>query len=29
MTYIWLADPNIEPFFAVIPYFDTPPGTVF
>ncbi|MBI1780825.1 MAG: nuclear transport factor 2 family protein [Sphingobacteriales bacterium] len=21
--HIWLADPNIEPFFAIIPYFDT------
>lgn len=22
--HIWLADPNIEPFYAIIPYFDSP-----
>jgi signal transduction histidine kinase/ketosteroid isomerase-like protein len=27
--HIWLADPNIEPFFAVIPYFDTPTWNSF
>jgi signal transduction histidine kinase len=27
--HIWLADPNIEPFFAVIPYFDAPTWNSF
>ncbi|HNK28644.1 MAG TPA: hypothetical protein PKG65_06960, partial [Ferruginibacter sp.] len=27
--HIWLADPNIEPFYAVIPYFDTPTWNSF
>ena len=27
--HIWLADPNIEPFFAVLPYFDTPTWNSF
>jgi signal transduction histidine kinase/ketosteroid isomerase-like protein len=27
--HIWLADPNIEPFFAIIPYFDTPTWNSF
>ncbi|MBL7762331.1 MAG: hypothetical protein JNL23_02780, partial [Chitinophagaceae bacterium] len=27
--HIWLADPNLEPFFAVIPYFDTPTWNSF
>jgi signal transduction histidine kinase/ketosteroid isomerase-like protein len=27
--HIWLADPNIEPFFAVIPYFDSPTWNSF
>ncbi|MCU0388569.1 MAG: hypothetical protein MUE71_08185, partial [Chitinophagaceae bacterium] len=27
--HIWLADPNIEPFFAILPYFDTPTWNSF
>ncbi|MGN6602954.1 MAG: sensor histidine kinase [Ginsengibacter sp.] len=27
--HIWLADPNLEPFYAVIPYFDTPTWNSF
>lgn len=27
--HIWLADPNLDPFFAVIPYFDTPTWNSF
>jgi hypothetical protein len=27
--HIWLADPNLEPFFAIIPYFDTPTWNSF
>ncbi|HSR37774.1 MAG TPA: hypothetical protein VLL95_02570, partial [Phnomibacter sp.] len=27
--HIWLADPNIEPYFAVLPYFDTPTWNSF
>src|SRR5579871_1484314 len=27
--HIWLADPNIEPFFAIIPYFDSPTWNSF
>ncbi|MBL0255220.1 MAG: hypothetical protein IPQ27_09730 [Chitinophagaceae bacterium] len=27
--HIWLADPNLEPFFAVVPYFDTPTWNSF
>ena len=27
--HIWLADPNIEPYFAIIPYFDTPTWNSF
>ena len=27
--HIWLADPNLEPFFATIPYFDTPTWNSF
>ncbi len=27
--HIWLADPNIEPFYAIIPYFDTPTWNSF
>lgn len=27
--HIWLADPNIEPFFVVLPYFDTPTWNSF
>jgi signal transduction histidine kinase len=27
--HIWLADPNIEPFYATIPYFDTPTWNSF
>ncbi len=27
--HIWLADPNLEPFFAVLPYFDTPTWNSF
>ena len=27
--HIWLADPNIEPFFAILPYFDTPTWSSF
>ncbi|WP_336517134.1 sensor histidine kinase [Pollutibacter soli] len=27
--HIWLADPNIEPFFATFPYFDTPTWNSF
>ncbi|XVJ67131.1 MAG: SnoaL-like domain-containing protein [Lacibacter sp.] len=27
--HIWLADPNIEPFYATLPYFDTPTWNSF
>ena len=27
--HIWLADPNLEPFFATLPYFDTPTWNSF
>jgi len=27
--HIWLADPNIEPFFITLPYFDTPTWNSF
>jgi hypothetical protein len=27
--HIWLADPNIDPFYAIIPYFDTPTWNSF
>ncbi|MBS1974859.1 MAG: hypothetical protein JST13_10945, partial [Bacteroidetes bacterium] len=27
--HIWLADPNLEPFFAIIPYFDAPTWNSF
>ncbi|MBS1928397.1 MAG: nuclear transport factor 2 family protein [Ferruginibacter sp.] len=27
--HIWLADPNLEPFFAILPYFDTPTWNSF
>ncbi|MBS1923983.1 MAG: nuclear transport factor 2 family protein [Bacteroidetes bacterium] len=27
--HIWLADPNIDPFFAILPYFDTPTWNSF
>jgi signal transduction histidine kinase/phage-related protein len=27
--HIWLADPNLEPFFTILPYFDTPTWNSF